>query len=381
MIMMSKEKSPRNRRYKLLIVIPVVCAVLLFNLQIVEVQAQEKPIEKVVNIVTISGQLFNELNEPLANVKILGGSQDIATASDDKGKFSLLVREDAKLVFFGEGLEKMTIPVAEIMVHVEKTQSGYFTKINMSTTSLMDQNKEITYKGDPIFVRVEEMPEFPGGELECRKFLAKNVKYPRDAHQKGVEGRVFVSFIVNKLGVVDNVHVTKSVEKSLDEEAIRVIQSMPKWKPGKHRGETVNVSYIVPINFGFTDDKKKEDVKADLKMNEDSNGEEVFVFVEEMPEYPGGSLKLKEFYASEVLKLDAKYDIGKRCYVTFLVTKSGEVADARVARSTGNADVDAKALEIVESSVKWKPGKQRGQVVNVSYTVPVNFGLTDDEKE
>ncbi|MBN2597600.1 MAG: energy transducer TonB [Marinifilaceae bacterium] len=93
-----------------------------------------------------------------------------------------------------------------------------------------------------------------------------------------------------------------------------------------------------------------------------------------MPEYPRGALKLKEFFAGEVSKLDTNYIIGKRCFITFLVTKEGLVANAHVVRGTGDKDVDAKALEIVNSSPKWKPGKQKGQAVNVSYTVPINFG-------
>ena len=101
-----------------------------------------------------------------------------------------------------------------------------------------------------IFVVVETMPEFPGGQQALFKYLAENVKYPVIAQENGIQGRVICQFVVNKDGsIVDVVAVRSSGEASLDKEAIRVIKSMPKWKPGKQRGKPVRVKYTVPVNF------------------------------------------------------------------------------------------------------------------------------------
>ena len=101
-----------------------------------------------------------------------------------------------------------------------------------------------------IFVVVESMPEIPGGQQALFKYLADNVKYPVIAQENGIQGRVICQFVVNKDGsIVDVVAVRSSGEPSLDKEAIRVIQSMPKWKPGKQRGKPVRVKYTVPVNF------------------------------------------------------------------------------------------------------------------------------------
>ena len=101
-----------------------------------------------------------------------------------------------------------------------------------------------------IFVVVESMPEFPGGQQALFKYLADNVKYPVIAQENGIQGRVICQFVVNKDGsIVDVVAVRSSGEASLDKEAIRVIKSMPKWKPGKQRGKPVRVKYTVPVNF------------------------------------------------------------------------------------------------------------------------------------
>ena len=100
-----------------------------------------------------------------------------------------------------------------------------------------------------VFVVVEDMPEFPGGNLELQKWIAKSIKYPVIAQENGIVGRVFVTFVVNKVGGVEQVRVIRGVDPSLDKEAVRVINQMPKWKPGKQRGKPVRVSYTVPINF------------------------------------------------------------------------------------------------------------------------------------
>ena len=101
-----------------------------------------------------------------------------------------------------------------------------------------------------IFMVVETMPEFPGGQQALFKFLGENVKYPVIAQENGIQGRVICQFVVNKDGsIVDAVVVRSSGEPSLDKEALRVINSMPKWKPGKQRGKPVRVKYTVPVNF------------------------------------------------------------------------------------------------------------------------------------
>ena len=108
---------------------------------------------------------------------------------------------------------------------------------------------------DEVFVIVEDMPRFQGcaddqcTQMEIMKYIAKNTKYPPIAKENNITGRVFVSFVVDKTGKVTQVKVLRGVDKYLDAEAVRVVQSMPKFKPGKQRGKTVSVQYSVPINF------------------------------------------------------------------------------------------------------------------------------------
>jgi protein TonB len=100
-----------------------------------------------------------------------------------------------------------------------------------------------------VFDVVEEMPQFPGGQAALLEYLAKNIKYPVVAEENGVQGRVIVTFVVERDGSITDVRVVKSVDPSLDKEAARVVKSMPKWQPGKQNGSAVRVKYTVPVTF------------------------------------------------------------------------------------------------------------------------------------
>lgn len=100
-----------------------------------------------------------------------------------------------------------------------------------------------------IFTVVETMPEFPGGQSALLQYLAKSIKYPVIAQENGIQGRVSCSFVVNKDGSIVDAEVIRGVDPSLDKEALRVINSMPKWSPGKQRGKPVRVKYTVPVTF------------------------------------------------------------------------------------------------------------------------------------
>ena len=118
------------------------------------------------------------------------------------------------------------------------------------TESDEDEEIEIIEEDDDeFFMVVENMPIFPGGDLGLMKYIQKHVKYPAIAKEYNITGKVFVSFIVDKSGSVTNVKIARGVDKNLDSEAVRVVKSLPKYKPGKQRGKAVRVMFTIPINF------------------------------------------------------------------------------------------------------------------------------------
>ena len=112
-----------------------------------------------------------------------------------------------------------------------------------------DEIIEIEEDDEEFFMVVENMPEFPGGDLGLMKFIQKNVRYPAIAKEYNITGKVYVSFIVDKKGKVTNVKIVRGVDKNLDAEALRVVSLLPKYKPGKQRGKAVRVMFTIPINF------------------------------------------------------------------------------------------------------------------------------------
>ena len=118
------------------------------------------------------------------------------------------------------------------------------------TESDEDEIIEIEEEDDEeFFMVVENMPEFPGGDAGLMKYIVNNVRYPAIAKEYNITGKVYVSFIVDKSGNVTDVKVVRGVDKNLDAEAVRVVKSLPKYKPGKQRGKPVRVMFTIPINF------------------------------------------------------------------------------------------------------------------------------------
>lgn len=124
-------------------------------------------------------------------------------------------------------------------------------------TLISNDLQRMTSTDDDVYDVVEKMPEFPGGMAELMKYLNSNIKYPVEAHKAGIQGRVVVSFVVNKDGTVKDAKIVRSVDKSIDAEALRVISAMPKWQPGYQDGKAVSVRYTVPVTFRLTGESGK----------------------------------------------------------------------------------------------------------------------------
>ena len=231
-----------------------------------------------------------------------------------------------------------------------------------------------------VFRVVEEMPEFVGGMGECMKYLAKNIKYPTEAIEKGIQGRVIVQMVVTKEGDIADTKIARGIDPLLDAEALRVVSSMPKWKPGKQKGEAVNVMYTLPVMFrldGDADKKetatpKEADTQTEAKVDENT----IFQVVQEMPEFPGGMAECMKWLNKNVKYPATAMEKGVqgRVIIQFVVNRDGSISEASVARGI-DPDLDKEALRVVSAMPNWIPGKQRGQAVRVKYTLPVMFRL------
>lgn len=132
----------------------------------------------------------------------------------------------------------------------QKEESGAAEVANAKEeVQVKEDNDETLANGERVYTMVEVMPSFPGGEGELLKFLAKNINYPQESQEKGEKGRVICSFVVASDGSIVNHKIVRSLSPLLDKEALRVLQTMPRWTPGTQGGKPVAVKYTVPITF------------------------------------------------------------------------------------------------------------------------------------
>ncbi|MCX6290934.1 MAG: TonB family protein [Bacteroidetes bacterium] len=132
---------------------------------------------------------------------------------------------------------------------VKDVQISTETHEGEKIVDLPPENPVVSDDEGKIFTIVEEMPSFPGGEEKMLEYVAKNIKYPSVARENAITGRVYVNFYIDKDGKVQSAKVVRGIGGGCDEEALRVVKSMPTWKPGKQNGRAVNVNYNLPINF------------------------------------------------------------------------------------------------------------------------------------
>ena len=157
----------------------------------------------------------------------------------------------------GKTAKDMTSALSE---YAQRTGNEEPLKISIKKPATIEDIQAVGYAPTPkandpaaeqgeIFQVVEEQPMFPGGMQELMKFLQTNIRYPKEAQERGIQGRVVVQFVVNKDGSICDEHVVRSVDPQLDAEALRVVRSMPNWTPGKQRGEAVRVRFTIPVSF------------------------------------------------------------------------------------------------------------------------------------
>ena len=255
-----------------------------------------------------------------------------------------------------------------------------------------------------VFDVVEQMPHFPGGDAALMQFLRENIKYPETAEKNGIQGRVICTFVVENDGSVSDVQILRSVDDALDKEAVRVIQAMPTWVPGKQNGEPVFVKFTLPITFKLDTPKSQPHMVklVDVVVPDTTpvSTTKVFDVVEQMPQF--GSYTYKKFipdpqdpqkgtYVTKTesgtagllafLNRNVKYPVKAeengiqgRVLCSFVVERDGSITEVKVIRSV-DPSLDKEAVRVIQSMPNWIPGMQKGQPVRVKFTLPVTFRL------
>jgi len=245
-------------------------------------------------------------------------------------------------------------------------QAGVVVDSVVVDSVVVNKQQKSTQKDEPVFVIVEEQASFQGGDVNSfRNWVAKNLKYPEIAVKKGITGKVYVQYAVNSKGEVVDVKVIRSASPSLDEEAVRVVSSSPKWEPAKQKGTKVKQQFTIPIAF-VNDEQKSQ-----------QTGEQVFIVVEQQASFQGGSVDQFRDWVNKNLKypdIAIKKGISGKVYVQYAVNSKGEVVDVKVVRGVATS-LDEEAVRVISSSPKWEPAKQKGTKVKQQFTIPIAFAL------
>ena len=299
--MMLHTQSPRQRYLKLLALVPIVAVALAVNAEkvtdVVYTNAEAPSEESLTNEIVATaepqpaepeavmaddnkkfiaeGAVYDlgEANDdgiyqispdkatPIvgAVVQIVGSKKGVVTGKDGKFKIEVSEGDDLQISYVGYETTKIAL------------NKAYSDKGNQYMVGLLKEGRSSKANANGVFDVVDEMPQFPGGASKLFEFIAQNVKYPKEAENAGIQGRVIATFVVEKDGSISEAKVVKSVNPLLDAEALRVINAMPNWTPGKQRGEAVRVKYTVPVSFHLQGDKAPV-TQYEANLNYDGDG-------------------------------------------------------------------------------------------------------------
>ena len=326
--------------------------------------------------VTYKGKIVDdEAGNPISDVKIIIDHkyQSITKSTvNAQGEFRIETSPEASILFEhtksdGSKLVRFCTPKVLAQMNPDNMVIELIPYIDIKTAATEADVYEV----------VENMPEFPnGGMTALMKYLSDNIRYPEAAHKAGIQGRVTVQFVVGKDGSIGNVSILRGVNADLDAEAIRVISSMPKWKPGTQKGEPVKVKYTVPVMFRLTPEPVEKIDETTVVGYHTPVAGEVYDVVDKMPEFPGGMTGLMQ-YLSKNIRYPAKAQtkgIQGRVTVAVIINTEGKAVNASIVRSV-DPSLDAEALRVASTMPDWVPGTKDGKPVNVKYTFPVTFRL------
>lgn len=219
-----------------------------------------------------------------------------------------------------------------------------------------------------------EQPALPAGGTEAfARYLAEHQQYPTSALQRGVEGTVTVSFVVEKTGSLSNVAVEPALDPELDAEAMRLIKASPRWAPARHRGGVVRQRVTIPITFEIpkgpdgsaptagpvADQAGPQVVTPDEPARPVGGTDSFFAWIQENQRYPALARQRK---------------IQGRVIVEFMVQKDGLLSEAKVVKRIGSG-CDEEALRLIKSAPKWSPARYKGQPMRQKMVLPVVFQL------
>ena len=233
-------------------------------------------------------------------------------------------------------------------------------------------------KAIALYDAIPPMPCFPDGPQAMSQFITDHLQYPEKAKKDSIQGNVFVSFNVEKEGTLTDIQVIRSISPELDNEACRLVNSMPKWIPAMKNGIPTSTRYILPVKFSLGDTGIQRSNPQSMNQTKTQKGDKTVLpdSIDAMPEFPGGQATLFTFLRKNIKYpvLAEEAGVQGRVIVTFVVDVDGSLTDIKV-RNSVDPSLDKESLRLLKVMPRWIPGIIDGIPVRVKYTLPVTFRL------
>lgn len=246
-----------------------------------------------------------------------------------------------------------------------------FFLLLLTTACMVSTRATEAQVNDSIYGYTTERASYRGGDAAMLKDLAEHLDLPGGL-ASDFTGRTMIKAVVEEDGTLSTMSIAKSCGRAdVDSAVLKAVAHLSNYTPAKNDGEIVRSNIYIPASF--------PSMLAPAPQPEQENKEEDVVFrvVEKMPKFPGGQRALFKYLAETVKYpiLAQENKIQGTVIVSFVINKDGSIVDVEVAKSSGDARLDKEAVRVIKSMPKWIPGKNRGKVVRVKYTVPINFRL------
>lgn len=259
-----------------------------------------------------------------------------------------------------------------------------------TTSSIMAQDAPVS-SSDKVITDPDIIPMYTGGTAEMHRFIANTLSYPADAVARDAQGLVVYTFVVEKDGTLSGFNIIHRADSLLNKEALRILQSMPPWRPARHKGEIVRAETYVPMYFKLNKNARmvskttgnpsssataKAYAKTDADIIESSD---IYTIVDKMPQYETGDQGLGKFISHNIrYPREALRDgIEGRILCSFIVSANGSISNIEVVEGL-NPLLNDEAIRVLGLMPKWMPGENGGEKVNVKCLLPIDFKIDED---
>lgn len=307
----------------------------------------------------------NQDGKPLSGTLIQIEGTSRGTVTDEKGYAEIEAAPGTTMQITLVGYDTKEVHVSENNEPVR-----YVIMLERSEAPNGEQAATPDNDEDTVLV-AEQMPTFQGGDLNTfRNWVQEGLRYPQGALDAGIQGRVVITFVVDKEGAVTDVEILQSPNARLSDEVIRRLRESPKWTPARDQGKLVRIKYVIPIDFRLPS-KPEQTAEA-------AADDEPFLVVEQMPTFQGGDLNTFRNWVLTHLRYPqeaVQKRIQGRVVLTFVVERDGSIGEVHILMSP-DKQLTEEAVRVVKSaSGLWTPGEQRGKKVRLKYTIPIDFRL------